>query len=225
MRKQPLNDHTDQLIREILMSSAADDGTIEDAAASTAVWWGIQRDISKRRYDVKTPWPPIAKFWRWVLGGVPVASAVVILAYFAFIPPAPREVPEVSTNSPQSSLNISETTGVEPAFPQTIAADPIRKTTSINATSSPRILKRGKLRNLRPQPARTETERAITSDFIALSYARDPESGQVVKVKVPSMMMVTLGLVSSVEKTDELIDAEVIIGDDGLTRAIRFIRQ
>jgi hypothetical protein len=36
--------------------------------------------------------------------------------------------------------------------------------------------------------------------------------------------MVTLGLVATVEKPSALIDAEVVVGDDGLTRAIRFIR-
>ena len=63
----------------------------------------------------------------------------------------------------------------------------------------------------------------IKTEFIALSYARNPESGQIVRVKVPSSMMVTLGLVATVEKPSALVDAEVIVGDDGLTRAIRFI--
>src|SRR5258706_16009175 len=63
----------------------------------------------------------------------------------------------------------------------------------------------------------------IKTDFIALSYARGAESGQIVRVKVPSSMMVTLGLVATVEKPTSLVDAEVVIGDDGLTRAIRFI--
>jgi hypothetical protein len=38
-------------------------------------------------------------------------------------------------------------------------------------------------------------------------------------------MMVTLGVVPTVDKPSELVDAEVLVGDDGLTRAIRFIRQ
>jgi hypothetical protein len=37
-------------------------------------------------------------------------------------------------------------------------------------------------------------------------------------------MMVSLGLVESVKKPNDLVDAEVLVGDDGLTRAIRFIR-
>ena len=64
----------------------------------------------------------------------------------------------------------------------------------------------------------------IKTDFIALSYARNPDSGQIVRVRVPSSMLVTLGLVASVAKPSNLVDAEVLVGDDGLTRAIRFIR-
>ncbi|MBK9768379.1 MAG: hypothetical protein IPP63_15940 [Chloracidobacterium sp.] len=45
-----------------------------------------------------------------------------------------------------------------------------------------------------------------------------------VRVRVPSEMMVTLGLVNSVEKPTSMVDAEVVIGDDGQTHAIRFIR-
>ena len=64
----------------------------------------------------------------------------------------------------------------------------------------------------------------IKSEFIALSYARDPESGQIVRVKVPRSMMVTVGLLASVDKPSTLVDAEVLVGDDVLTRAFRFIR-
>ena len=36
--------------------------------------------------------------------------------------------------------------------------------------------------------------------------------------------MVSLGLVANVKQPSDLVDAEVLVGDDGLTRAIRFIR-
>lgn len=61
------------------------------------------------------------------------------------------------------------------------------------------------------------------TDFISLSYLPTPESGQIVRVKVPRAMMVSLGVTNNVSKNDELVNAEVIIGDDGTSRAIRFI--
>jgi hypothetical protein len=77
--------------------------------------------------------------------------------------------------------------------------------------------------NLRTGAAVAKKSAEIKTDFIALSYARNPDSGQIVRVRVPSSMMVTLGLVATVEKPSNLVDAEVLVGDDGLTRAIRFI--
>src|SRR5204863_5629257 len=64
----------------------------------------------------------------------------------------------------------------------------------------------------------------IKTDFIALTYARDSDSRQIVRVRVPSSMMVTLGIVATVKNSRDMVDAEVLVGDDGLTRAIRFIR-
>jgi hypothetical protein len=71
----------------------------------------------------------------------------------------------------------------------------------------------------------SSTATEIKSEFIALAYARSPESGQLIRVKVPSSMMVSLGVVPTVNDPSKLIDAEVLVGDDGLTHAIRFIRQ
>jgi hypothetical protein len=79
-------------------------------------------------------------------------------------------------------------------------------------------------RSVVPSPRTVAAKEEIKSEFITLSYARDPESGQIVRVKVPRSMMVTVGLVASVDKPTTLVDAEVLLGDDGLTRAIRFIR-
>ena len=78
---------------------------------------------------------------------------------------------------------------------------------------------------LKAKPQLTASKRTeIKTDFIALTYARDPDSGQIVRVRVPSSMMVTLGVVATVKKPTDMVDAEVLVGDDGLTRAIRFIR-
>ena len=68
------------------------------------------------------------------------------------------------------------------------------------------------------------TTKETKSDFIALSYAANSESGQIVRVKVPRSMMVSLGVTTNVEKISELVTAEVIVGEDGSARAIRFVQ-
>lgn len=64
----------------------------------------------------------------------------------------------------------------------------------------------------------------IKTEFIALSYSPAPESGQILKVKVPRSMMVSLGVAFKIENSSQLVNAEVVMGDDGLARAIRFVQ-
>ena len=50
------------------------------------------------------------------------------------------------------------------------------------------------------------------------------ESGQILSVKVPRSMMVALGVTTNAERNSEMVKAEVIVGDDGAARAIRFMK-
>ncbi len=70
-----------------------------------------------------------------------------------------------------------------------------------------------------------ETETA--TEFLPLTYvahADDEGSGQIVRVNLPRESLFALGLPVSAERAGELVKADVIVGDDGLARAIRFIR-
>jgi spore germination protein GerM len=102
------------------------------------------------------------------------------------------------------------TVKVERKLPQT--AFKSKPTSSFVATRKPLQTKKT-----------TSPKAEIATDFIALSYLPATESGQIVRVKVPRSMLVSLGVTTNVEKPSELVNAEVIVGDDGGTRAIRFL--
>jgi hypothetical protein len=62
--------------------------------------------------------------------------------------------------------------------------------------------------------------------FIALPNARklDPnEDVNVVRVEVPRSAMLSVGLAVSADRVSELVEADVVLGADGLARAIRFV--
>lgn len=62
--------------------------------------------------------------------------------------------------------------------------------------------------------------------FIALPNARglDPaEEVNVVRVEVPRSAMLEVGLAVSADRVSELVEADVMLGPDGLARAIRFV--
>jgi hypothetical protein len=70
-----------------------------------------------------------------------------------------------------------------------------------------------------------ETE--IATDFMPLTYdggAMAMESGHVVRVELPRSALLSMGLPMNQERAGELIKADVLMGDDGVARAIRFVR-
>jgi len=219
----------ERLMRQIAEDASLEDASVNEIADSPALWWSVQREI-RRSAPARSPWPPNV-FRRWLMIGTPLAAAVLIgLAVYLGTPPEPTaqlaEVPAV--NSPAGGA-VTSAPGTEIA---TITPAPAALSVEKHAGAKLKA-ERSVVRTRRAVVARTgvasslqpKASPEIKSEFIALAYARDPDSGQVVRVKVPSSMMVQLGVVATVSRPSELVDAEVLVGDDGLTRAIRFIRQ
>lgn len=92
----------------------------------------------------------------------------------------------------------------------------------------------GRIRNAASQSKRAAdkfdesgSDAEIATDFIRLMN-RDSlpqsDSGQVVRVELPRSALISYGLPMNMERADERIKADVIVGNDGLARAIRFVR-
>ena len=65
----------------------------------------------------------------------------------------------------------------------------------------------------------------IASDFILLTY--DSEIGsdaQMVRVELPRSAMASFGLPVNIDRADQRVKADVLLGADGLARAIRFVQ-
>ena len=83
---------------------------------------------------------------------------------------------------------------------------------------------------LSPQPEAPEpaagTARRITTDFLPVGYGfqLDPdEFAQIIRIRVPRAEMVRFGLPVSLESGPERVSADVVLGEDGIARAIRFV--
>jgi hypothetical protein len=67
----------------------------------------------------------------------------------------------------------------------------------------------------------------IATDFLPLTFVDDstaPQSGHLVRMKVPRSSLIAFGVPMNMDRAGELITADVLIGDDGLARAIRFVQ-
>jgi hypothetical protein len=66
------------------------------------------------------------------------------------------------------------------------------------------------------------------TDYIPLTYLADAtavESGTVLRVELPPSALIAVGLPAPLERTDSRVKADVVVGDDGVARAVRFVRQ
>jgi len=67
----------------------------------------------------------------------------------------------------------------------------------------------------------------IATDFIPLMHGESfnqMDGGQIVRVELPRSALMSFGLPMNMERAEERIKADVVIGNDGLARAIRFVR-
>ena len=79
----------------------------------------------------------------------------------------------------------------------------------------------------RPQPAEAAfTEEEIATEFFPLVTTNAlPERGQMVRVKVPRSTLINFGLPVNAERTEIPINADLLVGEDGAARAIRFVQE
>lgn len=240
VKKQLSDEQIDALMRTLVNESAADEALLSEIADAPATWWGVQRKLNEQKDVAVSPWPPVNKFMRWLMAGVPVAAAaMLVLSFFVFrqapvddkgvvavLPPASsatQPAPEtVKTNEPISPITNATKAGDDSTVSELQSGKANSKQLVHKVAVRPSKLEQKSV--FKTTVTKTPAKEEIKTEFIALSYARDPESGQIVRVKVPSSMMVSLGLVTSVKAPTDMVDAEVLVGDDGLSRAIRFIR-
>jgi hypothetical protein len=85
----------------------------------------------------------------------------------------------------------------------------------------------------RPQAARgggrgAKADREVFTEFIPLGhgdyYSASVEAGQVLRVELPRSALSSIGMPVSADRAGERIKADVLVGEDGVARAIRFVR-
>lgn len=67
----------------------------------------------------------------------------------------------------------------------------------------------------------------IATDFLPLTYGAATnleEGGRMVRVELPHSALATLGLPVNMDRANERVKADVLVGVDGLAHAIRFVR-
>jgi hypothetical protein len=181
---------------------------------------------------------PTRRWSRWALAAAAAVLlvAALVLARFERTPPhsAPpalahqtKPADQEKTQAPAQAEPVGENA---PASARADAAEG-RKGQSVLARVKPRPARRSDLAARRgDRSTRTDSmaQRVeIATEFLPLVNGPDlapSDGGHVVRVELPRSALVSLGLPMNVERADERIKADVLFGNDGLARAVRFVR-
>jgi hypothetical protein len=166
---------------------------------------------------------PIAsrrKFGGLAAAAVAAAAVVVFAVMLPIRKGAPASPPEsrVAQKSPPLETPTATPTAVPP-----IIDEPASKPEKVAA-------KRPVLRQRSPRAVGGSTNETVAAntvnEFVPLTYlatATAIDTGTIVRVQLSRSALVRLGLPINIESSNETVKAEVVMGDDGVARAIRLI--
>jgi hypothetical protein len=181
---------------------------------------------------------PMGAGWRWVLAVVTLAVLVVSFSWLRR--PEKPEVPVV--HAPHNPVTTPPAAGLFAqrleAPKKAVVAQSVSPVSASNQLERKQPSRRegDKMQKIRP-PLRPdppveividlpgESESEIATDFFPFMAVDSifPGEQQLVRVKLPRYALEVFGLPLNRERAREPIDADVLVGDDGLVRAIRFV--
>ncbi|MEN3332314.1 MAG: hypothetical protein V7641_1679 [Blastocatellia bacterium] len=93
-------------------------------------------------------------------------------------------------------------------------------------TNAPRLPRRRLRPVFRPELANRTSPAETVTEFIPLTAIADAtamHSGTIVRVEMPRASLIAMGLPLNAERARETVKADIVVGDDGLARAIRLV--
>lgn len=212
----------EEFCREAVQAARASEDEINAAADAPFLYQRLRARIAseqERRADAQPGGGLIAALfagWR-LLPWARWAFAVAALALFALT--LLRWSPETATSPGKSDSGAAEQLAHNGPAPAPTEVLGVHQLDAARAAQS-----RGRRMAKRSHVEETET----ATEFLPLTYVaqadKEEQSGLIVRVNLPRESLFALGLPVSAERAGELVKADVIVGDDGLARAIRFIR-
>jgi hypothetical protein len=183
------------------------------------------------------------RFWN----GWPVRVAAISLlvfglsAWFFWQNPSRKPDEVVDRLKPSLPEGVSQVLPPKALSPESVVVPKMTRAHSLEAKTGQRAARERVVRIARSQkpvrqsdPKGSEVEDYATLDqtevateFLPLTYG-DPissslEGGQLVRVQLPRATLLSFGFPMSEERAPEPIKADVLLGEDGMARAIRFV--
>jgi len=158
-----------------------------------------------------------------------IMSAAAVILMVAVLRPVILKM--TSAPTPQVDSVAEKTTAPQPTATVATAVPP---TSSFNSKPLPFVSHAKPLPHVAVHESRAvatsiprqTTSTKHTNEYFPLTYlasATAMESGTVVRVQLSRAALISLGVPLSIDRTERVLNADVIMGDDGVARAIRVV--
>jgi hypothetical protein len=173
----------------------------------------------------EVPRRPQPRYWLLAAAAALIAAFAGITAFYLRTP-----VPNQLASASQTPL-VQASPDVTPVTIPDKVTEPLNAKASGNAPTETRTDTRIAKRVRRSTRTAASTEIAsvsreeTTTDYLPLTYSGDQTtSGVVVRVEIPRSTLLAMGLPMNSERGNTLVKADVVVGDDGVPRAIRLVQ-
>jgi hypothetical protein len=236
-KTHPSKEALDEFCREIVSAAQASEDDIQAAANAPFLYQRLRAQIAAEQKPIAAIAPQrsglknfvaaVGAFqnrWRWAFAAA-VAVLAVVIGWQARKPAAPQVAsqsvtPSVAPTAAQGTVEAPPT----PTHRETehdIKPEPI--------VSPAQIATKAKAAKATPNkaPRRVAEERnaEVATEFLPLTYTTNWEDqrGQIVRMEMPRSVLATMG-VPTTNVIGDRVKADVMLGDDGVALAIRFIQ-
>lgn len=202
----------EELCRSIFAAASASDEQMEAAANAPFLYQRIRNEIAQ--HPTRTATRPTRPFWAglavWHWAGAALALLLLAVGLWQLLPQrVATPVADLASAAPPT-LPSPEAAAL---IAKPDAAPPLRPAPKAAPTRTRRVA-----------PPRQQKEE-VTSEFIPLTYVAHAASagGHLIRIEVTPATLASLGFPLPSASNKEWVKADVMLGDDGLARAIRFV--
>jgi hypothetical protein len=140
-------------------------------------------------------------------------------------PPSPSSSEAVPESSDDTDAAIAEENGADKGTGQKLSRSEVAAL--IGAPAPRRNSYQSVPRSSINRSGMTQTGGEIATEFMPVSYGdnlNEIDNGRIVRVEMPRSALAQFGIPVNMDRANERIKADVLIGDDGMARAIRFVK-
>lgn len=148
--------------------------------------------------------------WAWRMCAAGAAVAALLVVSVSVRKPRAPQVVKVLTVTPAPAMEPTKI--IAPAYREQ-RKPPVR------------TLRAAQHKPVMPKGQSVHDNREVVTDFIPVVYDPEPvEHGRMVRVRLPRSALAAFGLPMNEQHAEETIQADVVLGEDGLARAVRFVK-